>query len=72
MLPLFLYDYFVNGMRYEFVDLIYYTISFMLAVTGMIFLTLGVKYGKGGVCQAIENLKVLWHVLIMIIVTGGA
>lgn len=37
----------------------------------MILLTQGIKIGKGGVCQAIENLKAPWQVIIMLIVSGG-
>ena len=37
---------------------------------GIVSLTSAVQYGKGGPVQAIENLKIVWHVLITSIFMG--
>jgi len=49
-LPLFILDFFINGQRYEFTDILLYTAAYMMAIAGMISLTVGVKYGMGGIC----------------------
>jgi len=71
LLPYFIADLVINGMTFTLLDIVLYNVAFLLGVIGMIMLTIGVKYGKGGICQAIENLKSPWQTLIMIAFTGG-
>ena len=59
-LPMFLYDKYVNGMVYEGYDVIYMTGAQFCGSFGMVLLTLALQRGKGGIVQAIENLKVPW------------
>jgi drug/metabolite transporter (DMT)-like permease len=39
--------------------------------SGFIFLTLGIKYGHAGIVQAVENLKVTWMTLIIMLLSQG-
>lgn len=67
----FLFDKFFYGMEYETMDFFLLTSANLIGQLGMIFLTLAVKYGKGGIVQSIENLKVPMQVVILLVVSGG-
>ena len=69
---MFLYDRYVNGMRYQGWDMLYMTGAQFMGSFGMVMITLALQRGKGGIVQAIENLKVPWQVIIMIVGSGGA
>jgi len=56
LLPFYLQD--TN--TYTYVEMFHFTIAYYLANLGSICLTLGVKYGKGGIVQSIESLKAVW------------
>ena len=47
------------------------TLSSYSANGGGVFLTLGLKHGKGGIVQAVENMKAVWQTLIVLLLTKG-
>ena len=45
-------------------------LTYALANSGSLCSFLSIKYGKAGVCQGIENLKVIWLTIIMSVIQG--
>ena len=70
-LPIFLFDYFYNGMRYKAEDFFLLASSQLCGSTGMVCINVAVKYGKGGIVQTIENLKVPWTTILLLLMSGG-
>ena len=64
----FIYDVNKYG-KYEKNDLILSVISFYFQNVGCIYITYAIKMGKGGIVDAVDNLKSLWQTLIVVILS---
>jgi uncharacterized membrane protein len=60
-----------NGWQYDLGDLLFANCGYLGTTSALIFLTLGLKYGYAGIVQAVENLKVTWHTLLIMALTQG-
>lgn len=69
--PIWIFDKFYYGTHYELIDLSIYFMSNLSLTLAATFLTLAIKYGMGGVINCFENLKIPWHVLIIMAASGG-
>ena len=70
--PLFFYEIWSLGYcKYSIWEIFLYCLAYYLKDIACVFITLGIKYGKGGIVDAIKNLSVLWQTLIIIIVSHG-
>lgn len=68
---LWLIDVFVIGTEYDWFSFAIYNLAMAMGSIGAVFIALALKYGSGGIVTAFENLKVLWTVVIMTLVSGG-
>ena len=70
-LVLWLIDVFVIGTHYDMVSFWIYNAAMAAGSIGAVFIAFALKYGPGGIVTAFENLKVVWMVMILMIVSGG-
>jgi drug/metabolite transporter (DMT)-like permease len=67
----FISDCSINGFQFSVQDMIFMNFGYIGTSSGFIFLTLGIKYGSAGIVQAVENLKVTWMTLIIMVLSRG-
>ena len=70
-LPVFIYGLYTNPDQFTAYDIMMFTLTYYIKETGLVMLTLAIKYGHGGPVDAIKNLSVLWQTIIMAIVSNG-
>ena len=62
----------VSQLNYSVSDYIRSNIIYVCITFATICFTLAMKYGKAGPAQAIDNLKIVWQVIMTIVIQGKA
>jgi uncharacterized membrane protein len=70
LLPLFIYEMYKPYPMYTFKDILYTNLSIFFVYCSTICFTFAMKYGKGGIVQAIDNLKIIVQTVLAIVFSG--
>ena len=70
LLPLFIYEMYRPEPMYTFKDILYSNLSILFVYCSTICFTYAIQYGKGGIVQAIDNLKIIVQTVLGIVFTG--
>jgi drug/metabolite transporter (DMT)-like permease len=68
---IFILDTYKNGLLFTVEDFFIMNIVYFFSAGAMTFQALGLKNGLAGVVSALENMKVTWQTIMLIVISGG-